>query len=426
MRIQLDEKKFNAALANRLEDREKAEKYYRSILTNIVPAKIVGTAKNKYIRENYSLENHDYFFTEFDNVEIGARVAFGEKEYVSVEGLRINYCEFKSCHLRNIRFVNCSFAGCKFSNTFIEHTVFESCYFSIPFTEDGHMNPDDIRNAGIVFIDCNIMADFRNCDLDYSYFEKTRIMLSKFSMCSVKQSFLTSCSLSGMTLKDCQLQGIIMHNADVMEIVLSDECGSVVNEESYFDPYVHTPKPKAGEKIRTGANTLVDNYAEMLAEKAKSLRALSNLFAQNDYSNLAGEYYYQSKCVECRALKGKQQILSSLIWCSCGYGERPGNTLVCIIFSIVLWALLYLITGFEIDQEVLCLSELIASNAPITAIIKAFGHSLFFSITTFSTVGYGNYVPAGTLSLIASGAQMLVGVSLTALWTGCIFRKITR
>lgn len=90
MRIQLDEKKFNAALANRLEDREKAEKYYRSILTNIVPAKIVGTAKNKYIRENYSLENHDYFFTEFDNVEIGARVAFGEKEYVSVEGLQIN------------------------------------------------------------------------------------------------------------------------------------------------------------------------------------------------------------------------------------------------------------------------------------------------------------------------------------------------
>lgn len=426
MRIQLDEKKFNAALANRLEDREKAEKYYRSILTNIVPAKIVGTAKNKYIRENYSLENHDYFFTEFDNVEIGARVAFGEKEYVSVEGLRINYCEFKSCHLRNIRFVNCSFAGCKFSNTFIEHTVFESCYFSIPFTEDGHMNPDDIRNAGIVFIDCNIMADFRNCDLDYSYFEKTRIMVSKFSICSVKQSVLTSCSLSGMTIKDCQLQGTIMHNADIMEIVISDECGSVVNEESYFDPYVHTPKPNAGEETRTGANTLVNNYSEMLAEKAKSLRTISNLFEKNDYSNLAGEYYYQSKCVEHRALKGKQQILSSLIWAFCGYGERPRNTLVCIGVSIVLWALLYLITGFKMDQDILCLSELIASNAPMTAIIKAFGHSLFFSITTFSTVGYGNYVPAGSISLIASGVQMLVGVSLTALWTGCIFRKITR
>ena len=102
------------------------------------------------------------------------------------------------------------------------------------------------------------------------------------------------------------------------------------------------------------------------------------------------------------------------------------NTLVCIGASIVLWALVYLLAGFEIDHEVLCLSELIASNSPITEIIKAFGHSLFFSITTFSTVGYGNYVPAGAFSLIASGVQMLVGVSLTALWTGCIFRKITR
>ena len=426
MRIQLDEIKFNTALANRLEDREKGEQYYRSILTDVTPEKIVGTEKNKYIRENYPLEPRDYFFTEFDNVEIGARVAFGEKEYVIVEGLRINYCEFKSCHIRNIRFINCSFAGCKFAKTFIERAVFESCYFSIPFTEDGHMNQDDSRNAGIVFSDCNIMADFRKCDLDYSYFERTRIMLSKFSMCSMKQSYLTSCSISGMTLKDCQLQGAITYNADVMEIVLSDECGSVVNEETYFDPYVHTSKPKPGEIIRTGANTLVENYAEMLAEKAKSLRAISNLFEQNDYSNLAGEYYYHSKCVEHNALQGKQRILSSLIWGLCGYGERPMNTLVCIGASIVLWALVYLLAGFEIDHEVLCLSELIASNSPITEIIKAFGHSLFFSITTFSTVGYGNYVPAGAFSLIASGVQMLVGVSLTALWTGCIFRKITR
>lgn len=61
MRIQLDEIKFNTALANRLEDREKGEQYYRSILTDVTPEKIVGTEKNKYIRENYPLEARDYF-----------------------------------------------------------------------------------------------------------------------------------------------------------------------------------------------------------------------------------------------------------------------------------------------------------------------------------------------------------------------------
>ena len=92
MRIQIDKNKFDAALSNRLEDRNKAEQYYKGILTDVTPAKIVGTAKNKYIRENYSLEDRDYFFTEFDNVEIGARVAFDKKDYLVIEGLRINYC----------------------------------------------------------------------------------------------------------------------------------------------------------------------------------------------------------------------------------------------------------------------------------------------------------------------------------------------
>ena len=160
MRIQLDKNKFNAALSNRLEDRNKAEQYYKGILTDVTPAKIEGTAKSKYIRENYSLEDRDYFFTEFDNVEIGAQVAVDKKDYLVIEGLRINYCEFKSCQIQNIRFVKCSFVGCTFVKSFFNRVCFESCFFSIPFTEDGMMRPEDIRYAPTVFTDCYFIADF--------------------------------------------------------------------------------------------------------------------------------------------------------------------------------------------------------------------------------------------------------------------------
>ena len=65
-------------------------------------------------------------------------------------------------------------------------------------------------------------------------------------------------------------------------------------------------------------------------------------------------------------------------------------------------------------------------NTPVMVVVCDYGKCLFFSVTTFSTVGYGNYVPLGTLSMIISGIHMIVGVSLCALWTGCIFRKISR
>lgn len=100
--------------------------------------------------------------------------------------------------------------------------------------------------------------------------------------------------------------------------------------------------------------------------------------------------------------------------------------MICIAVSIILFAIAYLFTGFQIGQEIISLSKLIESNVEVMELAKAFGHSMFFSVTSFSTVGYGNYVPIGSMSLIISGVQMLVGVSLTALWTGCIFRKITR
>lgn len=424
MRIQLDKNKFDAALSNRLEDRNKAEQYYKGILTDVTPAKIVGTAKSKYIRENYSLEDRDYFFTAFDNVEIGAQVAFDKKDYLVIEGLRINYCEFKSCQIQNIRFVKCSFVGCTFVKSFFNRVCFESCFFSIPFTEDGMMRPEDIRYAPTVFTDCYFIADFSNCDLDYACFQKNNLISSCFSFCKMDQALFALCSFSNVTIKDCKMQGLIVNDADVMEIVFSDELGSIVNEETFIDPYIHTSNSRG--EIRTASNLLVENYAEMLLRKAKTLRAVANLFEGNNYSNLGGEYYYHSKLIERKSLPLGKRIFSNCVWVICGYGERPINTLICIAVSIILFAIAYLFTGFQIGQEIISLSKLIESNVEVMELAKAFGHSMFFSVTTFSTVGYGNYVPIGAMSLIISGVQMLVGVSLTALWTGCIFRKITR
>ena len=96
MKIEFDHDEHKKAIEQRLADRDSGEQQYRKILNNITPQTINGAVKYKYLRENYTLENREYFFTTFKNVEIGARVALSEDDYVVVSGLRINYCIFDS------------------------------------------------------------------------------------------------------------------------------------------------------------------------------------------------------------------------------------------------------------------------------------------------------------------------------------------
>lgn len=110
----------------------------------------------------------------------------------------------------------------------------------------------------------------------------------------------------------------------------------------------------------------------------------------------------------------------------CGYGERPLFTMVSMIVSILVFALIYMFTGFSTGNQQIFLNTVIEAWPHLTQILKYYGHSVFFSVTTFSTVGYGNYVPVGEISSCLAAVQMIIGISLSALWTGCVFRKIAR
>lgn len=98
----------------------------------------------------------------------------------------------------------------------------------------------------------------------------------------------------------------------------------------------------------------------------------------------------------------------------------------CIIASTMIFTIIYMLTGIDAAGRLIDYTLLSSHSVGFITILSDFGKCLFFSVTTFSTVGYGNYVTIGTLSMIISGVHMIIGVSLCALWTGCIFRKIVR
>lgn len=99
---------------------------------------------------------------------------------------------------------------------------------------------------------------------------------------------------------------------------------------------------------------------------------------------------------------------SRLLW---GYGEYPLRTLTCMATVIVGSACLYALSG-----------HILTDGAPRAI---SFIEALYLSVITFSTVGYGDYLPLGWTRFIA-GFEAISGVTLMPLFLVGLSRRYLR
>ncbi|MPN12520.1 hypothetical protein SDC9_159838 [bioreactor metagenome] len=197
-------------------------------------------------------------------------------------------------------------------------------------------------------------------------------------------------------------------NPDIKELEFED------NYLSKFDEYTFIDKIIIDKKYKKNYN-----YA------FKVYKNIASKFESNGLLNIAGEYYYISKCMEHKSLSGLSKAKSSIFWLLCGYGERPTFALITSLEIVLLFAIIYMITGLSVGEYVINYKELIFQGLPLENLNTDFMQSLYFSIVTFTTVGYGDITPID-LSVLLSGIEMLLGVTMVGVWTATLARKITR
>jgi len=407
-------------------NRERAYNYYADLFKKDYPKKSVkGEERYLYTNTTYELDQAQYMFYSFNTVDIGRPAALNETDYIIVEGVRINYCSFDNCNIKNIIFRNCSFSGTVFSSIHFDHVIFDSCIFSVPVMENGRVKVDDIYHAPTIFKSCTFVGAFLNCDIEYCLFEKVCFTLSKFEKCSLHASVFNMCALSSVDIKDCNMSSFGIINTDILELSFSDERKSIVDENTFIDFKINSKEKNNKAEIITASGWKPDSFDDMCLKKAKSIKAVSRIFELNNLNDFGGEYFYQSKLIERKALHKLPKLVSTIELASCGYGERPSFTMLTIIVITFLFGLIYMFTGINADG--LLIKYTIVNGHPVGFFkaIADYGQCLYFSIIT-GTIGYGNYDPIGMFSKIFSSLQMILGIGLFALWTGCIFRKMTR
>ncbi|MDL2233173.1 pentapeptide repeat-containing protein [Ruminococcaceae bacterium OttesenSCG-928-L11] len=431
--IMLFERKYNQCFNDAVdikrticENQEQAIKYYSQLFKDDYPPKTVkGEKLNLYTNSTYNLELEQYLFYDFDTVDIGKPVALSESDYLIVEGCRINYSTFQNCNIKNIVFRRCSFSGSTFTNVHFDHVVFDSCLFSVPVIENGRTGVDDIYYAPTIFRNCTVVGRISDCSIEHTLFEKVCFTLTKFERSSLQECVFDMCPLSSVEVKDCNLSDFKVMNTDILEITFSDELKSIVNENTFIDYKVKIKKGGNIKQITTDSGWKIDNYDDAILKKSKTVKSISMVFDSNNMRSISGEYFYQSKLIEYKALHKSSKLFSTVGLVSCGYGERPSFTLISIAVTTLLFAVIYMFAG--INANGITIDYTLTGGYPI-GIVKAisdYGECLYFSIIT-GTIGYGNYDPIGLFSKIVSSLHMILGIGLFALWTGCIFKKFER
>ncbi len=132
---------------------------------------------------------------------------------------------------------------------------------------------------------------------------------------------------------------------------------------------------------------------------------LKNTYRRMGNSDAASYYYELEMDCKRQTSSGSQKIWLTLLWLICGYGERPMRTFVSFLCTILCFTSIYVLDG---------------GPTPDT---NNFPEALYFSVVTFTSLGYGDISPVG-ISRFFAAMEALIGVFMISLFVVVFTRKM--
>lgn len=351
----------------------------------------------------------EYSYRVFDEKHFGVGKILGEEDFIEIINTDIICSVFNNCTFGNIKFKECSFIGCIFNKCDFESggVIFENCTF---YKEESEKKPSLNRfdNFSCEFNDCKIYAKFDGCTLSYLIFDKCLIHNTFFLLSDNSNFIIVNSELNKVRIEDCDLSGSKIINTYIIDLDFTDKMKTKLDEKTFVDKF------KLRKKDRDEYEGVYMTY-ETVADK----------FQENSLTNNFGEYYYLAKKTERSVLDFFPRVGSYLYWATCGYGERPLNSIVFSLVMMVVFGVLYSIFGIEIDDTNTIIFLLKYNIYNYKEIFDCLKEGIILSINLFSGVGANESIPVNLSEIIAS-FEIVFGVIMMGIGTGAVVRKLIR
>ena len=264
-------------------------------------------------------------------------------------------------------------------------------------------------------------------ELSFARLEDAYLMEADFSYANLSRVNLTNGHLFGINLKGARLFKVNFERANLKEAILdgADLLGANLDDADM-------------ERVNWGANRKIRNHREAeeleahgdtTGTRAKYLeaeeiyRSLRKSYDAAGTSDLAGEFFYQEMVVKRKQMPlfSINRFWSKLVDILCAYGEIPYRIIGSSIGYIVFNAFIFCLFGMEHKNQVYAFHL----NASLLEDLRIFGYALYYSVVTFTTLGYGDFIPVGWSRLFAA-LEAFNGAFMIALFILAFIKKMTR
>ena len=292
-------------------------------------------------------------------------------------------------------------------------------------------------------------ADMARCHLEGALIQSANLKKANLREADLQntvlaQSILEQAILRGAALSGANVDGAILHGADLFNAKIED-----IRNLRYADMHAIQVTEELGDADRESKTyvSAVKRYDEAIA----TYIALKNHFNKEGLYDKAGQYYIrewstkaklqttatkletaqlrENKFVpyylptayakkESRAFRfvitaesrGKWAF-NKLLYYSSLYGESPLRVLMTSLFVMGAYAMAYWITGGITPNE--------------SSFVPSFAESLYFSVVTFTTLGYGDYHPKQSFQILAI-SEAFIGAFILAFFVVVVSRRLVR
>jgi voltage-gated potassium channel Kch len=355
----------------------------------------------------------DKFTSTIKSVTFDVQVFDGVTEKIIYEDCKFHNITLKKIRFNDILFLNCDFTNCTFEDISLEplsKTLFDNCSFTMITLKTVDLT-DSVS---------------RNCNFNLVTFIDTEFYNARFIYSSFKQVvFKNGCSIENMNIfKPCGWLGIEFDNS--VRLIKVNRLTCITNFD-YKNRQYGTDK-----SAMTYSDSVIDTSYPGLKKMCsdavgETYLNLAHQFRIHNMEDLYGEYYYKGKREIHKNLRFIKKFKSKLAFITCGYGEKWHFGVLTSFAIIIVSAILFMFNGIKLSNEKVINYNIGVNNKiRFWNFIYDFGHSLYFSMMTFTTVGYGNISADSEVSYMVSFLEMYIGVILIAIITGSILRKLFR
>ncbi|MFC7237291.1 pentapeptide repeat-containing protein [Saliphagus sp. GCM10025317] len=254
-------------------------------------------------------------------------------------------------------------------------------------------------------------ADFSGADLRRATFRDTDARRASFDRSTIEDAQFVNADLREGSFLEARLDRAIFSNTPVDRKTRFGE--RVVYEQRLGD---------VGDRQR---------WTDLVEAAAWSYRELQQLFDDNAIPERSLHYYRQEMDLRRRVAWATKDwarafTLAGSHWIM-RYGTSPWRVVASSLVLILVCALLYPLTGgiqaVGVNQAITYTLD-DPSRASVETIVTVFLESLYFSIVTFATLGYGDIQPVGTWARLLAGFESLTGSLLMALLVFVLTRSV--